>query len=193
MDLSQIGQRLRLLRQRHGLSVRALANRAGITAAMVSYVERDLAAPSLVTLEKLLTALGTDLAAFFGAEQTAPDGPVFPRESMRMVTDPERSYTLLFPKADGIHLEMQDELLRPMKRKPAFESFDRDVAGYVLAGQLALDVKGQKLQELRPGDAFYLPAGTIHRGWAAGPDAVRLVTVLRPPMPTGPKSGPKLK
>lgn len=176
-----VGQRIRLLRKRSGMSVRALAARAAITPAMISCVENGKASPSIVTLEKVLSALGTELAAFFGVEQKAPAGPLFPRESMRLVADDERSYTLIFPRTDEIGVEMTDEIMQAGRGKPPFETQTIDMAGYVLSGLLALDLKGARSRTLRPGDAFYVRAGVEHRGYAAANEPVRLITVYTPP------------
>ena len=76
---------------------------------------------------------------------------------------------------------MFDEELRTRKTKPEFETLNCDVAGYVLLGSLVLEVEGQPPQILRPGDAFYVPKGTAHRGYAKGDQPVRLVSVCYPP------------
>jgi transcriptional regulator with XRE-family HTH domain len=131
---ANIGARLHLLRRRTGISLRALAERADVTPAMISYIENDKASPSVVTLEKLLGVLGISLADFFGAERAAAGGPVFPRERMRLVADDERSYTVVFPRRPDIRMTFLDELLQPAVPVPAFESLPADVAGYVLNG-----------------------------------------------------------
>ena len=176
-----VGRRIRLLRNRHGLSVRALARASGVTAAMISCVEHEKNSPSIATLQKILAALNTDVAAFFGAAQPAGKGPVFPREGMRLASDAERSYTIIFPKTDQIKVEMLDEVLLPGRRRPPYENLPCDVAGYVISGRLLLEVKPQPAREVRPGDAFYVPAGAEHRGYAAGPEPVRLITTYVPP------------
>lgn len=174
------GARLRLLRRRMGVSLRALAEQADVTPAMVSYIENGKASPSVVTLEKLLGVLKVSLADFFGAERAADDGPVFPREHMRLVADGERSYTVVFPCRPAIRLAFLDELLQPGVPIPAFESQPTDLAGYVLSGTLILEIRGENPRTLRPGDAFYVPAGVFHRGYAARGDAVRLITATVP-------------
>ena len=153
LDLNDIATRLRTLRQRSSLSVRQLAAKAGVSPSMVSYVERGRTAISLVTLEKILSALGTDLGRFFGEQARAGDGPVFHREGMPFASDADRSYTFILPRREDITIQLFDEQLKP-GRKPAFETLECDVAGYVLAGTMVLAFKGKKPQILRPGDAF---------------------------------------
>lgn len=60
----KIGDRLRELRSRRKLSVRAVALRSGISHSSISLIERDLISPSLDTLHAVLDALGTTLSGF---------------------------------------------------------------------------------------------------------------------------------
>jgi len=175
------GQRLRLLRKRCGLSIRRLSELADVTAGMISCVERGRNSPSLATLQKILSALGTDLATFFGGEQRQCDGPIFPRERMQLVSDAERSYTIVFPKREDVQVEMLDEQILPARRRPPFETLKCDVAGYIISGSLVLELKGAARKTLRPGDAFYIPRGRKHRGYCTGDEPARLVTMYSPP------------
>lgn len=177
-----VGPRLTALRERCGWSLRELAKRSGVTAPMISFVERGKHSPSLAVLHKLLAALGADLGSFFGhAAADAGPGPVFARERMPWVRDQERHYTLVFPRRRGVAVELLDERLVPRRPRPPFETLRGDVAGYLLAGELILEIRGQARRIVRTGDAFYVPQGTEHRGYARGPAPARLVTVHAPP------------
>jgi transcriptional regulator with XRE-family HTH domain len=55
------GDLLRQTRERHGLSQRRLARRAGTTQAVISRIERGLASPSTDTVQRLLAAMGWEL------------------------------------------------------------------------------------------------------------------------------------
>ncbi|BCV23812.1 helix-turn-helix domain-containing protein [Gelria sp. Kuro-4] len=60
------GERVRLLREEKGLTLSALAEKAGITTSYLSEIERGQAGPALTTLERLAQALGTTLAQLWG-------------------------------------------------------------------------------------------------------------------------------
>ncbi len=177
---TEVARRIQMLRKRCGLSIRQLGGLAGVTPAIISCIERGKNSPSIVTLQKILTALGTDLAAFFAEDQKRQDGPVFPREHMRAISDGDRTYTIVFRKQPGVGVEMFDETIRPSKRRPPFETLKCDVAGYVLSGNLVVELKTAGKRVLRPGDAFYIPKGKEHRGFAAADEPVRLVTMYHP-------------
>ena len=173
-------QALGALRRRAGLSIRQLAVRSGISAGMISFIERGKTSPSLATLQKILHALDTNLGNFFAGGPEDETGPVFLRERMKTVHDDTRSYALVFPQSAGIAVQLFDETLSPGKRTE-FETLTCDVGGYVLAGTLRLEIKGGKSRKLRAGDAFYLPKGVTHRGFADGPEPVRLISLCNPP------------
>jgi transcriptional regulator with XRE-family HTH domain len=173
---ADLGPRLRSLRLRAHLTMRALARKAGVAVSYVSALEAGRAEPTLATLRKLLVALGTDLGPFFADDQPAPAGCVFRRHQMRSAGDAGRRYAFVLPARDDVRLVMLDEELFAGE-KPAYEVLAGDLAGYVLSGDLRLDVKGEPMQILQPGDAFHVPAGRPVRGACHRGGSVRLVTV----------------
>ncbi len=168
------------MRKRSGLSVRNLAELADVSPAMISYAERGVNSLGLVTLQKVLTALGTSMAEFFTEKDSAGVGPVFAREQMRVVSDPARTYTMLLSNRPGVKLEMLDEHIRYSKKKPEYSKLKSDVAGYILSGILVLDVKTEPSRLLRAGDAFYLIQGVSHRGYAPEGREAHLITAFYP-------------
>ena len=177
---TDVGQRIQILRKRCGLSIRQLAALAKVTPGIISCIERGKSSPSIAMLQKILSALGTTLTTFFSGEKSEQDGPVFLRENMQAISDENRNYTIVFTKRPDIHVEMFDENIYPAKHRPPVEKLKCDVAGYIISGSLTLEIEGQKKQTLRPGDAFYVPKGQEHRGYAGGDKPVRLVTVYHP-------------
>ena len=180
MNGERIGQRVQTLRKRCGLSIRQLAGLAQVTPGIISCIERGKNSPSISTMQKILSALGTNLASFFAVEKQRQEGPVFLREHMRAISDGDRTYAIVFHKQPGVGIEMFDETIRPAKRRPPFETLKCDVAGYILSGNLVLEIEKQPKQSLRPGDAFYIRKGQEHRGYATKDEPVRLVTTYHP-------------
>jgi len=170
-----VGRRLRGLRQRSHLSMRELARRSGVAVSYVSGLEAGRFSATLATLRRLLLALGSDIGPFFADALPVPAGGVFRRSQMRIAADAGRQYTFVLPARADIGLVMLDEELFPGE-KPGYESLPGDIAGYVLRGELLLDVKGEPPQILQAGDAFYVPAGVPLRGRCRGEESVRLVT-----------------
>ena len=169
------GRRLRALRLRAHLSMRELARRAGVAVSYVSNLEAGKVSATIASLRKLLVALDSDIGPFFSNGQSPQAGWVFPRHQMHTVHDQGRSYTFILPSRSDIRLEMFDEELFAGE-KPEFESLPGDLAGYVLSGELCLELKGETAQKLQAGDAFYVPAGRSVRGWCSEGPSVRLIT-----------------
>lgn len=176
-----VGRRIQMLRKRYGLSMRQLAAKAKLTAGIVSCIERGKNSPSITTLSKLLAALDSDLQTFFSVAGKDEVGYVMRRENMRAISDDSRSYTLLFPKREDIKLEMLDEMHDPRGPEPELEALPCDVAGYVIQGTMHLEIQDEGIVTLRPGDAFYVPRDTMHRGFAVGDEPARVITVCHPP------------
>lgn len=63
-DALSIGERVRFEREKQGLTGVALADKAGVTPAMVSQIENDQAEPSLDTLENVAKVLGVSVCYF---------------------------------------------------------------------------------------------------------------------------------
>src|SRR5512134_2568017 len=61
----RLGETVRLLRQRAGLSIQDVANRTGLSTGMISQLERARATPSVRTLRLLSVALGVPITYFF--------------------------------------------------------------------------------------------------------------------------------
>ena len=126
---SEVGPRLKSLRLRSGLSIHQLAEIANVTPAMISCIERDKTSPSISTMQKILTSLGTDFASFFSTEEKQTEGPVYHREKMHSISDENRSYTFVFPKNPVINVEVLDETINPAKEMPPMEPLKCDIAG----------------------------------------------------------------
>lgn len=77
-----VGQRLRILREERGISMRALARRSGLSANALSMIERGLTSPSVSTLNKLASALEVPITAFF-REEPVREQVVFRKASER--------------------------------------------------------------------------------------------------------------
>ena len=161
--------------------MRELAILADVAPSYVSGIERGGLSPTIATLRKLLNAMGGDLGSFFAAKPTHGEGGyVFRRQNMHSVADKNRCYTFILPRRKDMKLEMIEEEYTP-REKPAFETINSDLAGYVIAGELLLEIRGKEPVKLRTGDAFYVPAGTPVRGRCYKSESTRLITVQVPP------------
>jgi DNA-binding XRE family transcriptional regulator len=72
---SRVAQILRQEREKRGLSMNLVAERAGLSQQMVSYVEREMRNPTLETLLRIAAAMKIDLATVLHKAQRAASKP----------------------------------------------------------------------------------------------------------------------
>lgn len=65
MNDLEVGARLRKLRKEKNLSISALAEKSDVSAGLISQIERDLIAPSVVSLHRIAQALDVEINYFF--------------------------------------------------------------------------------------------------------------------------------
>jgi transcriptional regulator with XRE-family HTH domain len=95
MDIHQrIAQRLRELREAHGLSLEALAERSQVSRSAISLIERGQSSPTAAVLDRLSSALGVTLASLFedSAAPAAEPSPVARAADQPEWTDPASGY-----------------------------------------------------------------------------------------------------
>lgn len=172
------GRRLRERRRQRGLSLRACAARAGVAPSFLSKVESSKAMPTIMTLQKIVEALDTDLGAFFagGGESVEADRLVFPRAGMQEVADADRRWRFAFPGRRDLKLALIYEEYRPRTRRIERERHPGDVYGLVLAGELTLTLADGAIRKARQGDAFVIPAGMEHTARNDGARTLVMVT-----------------
>src|SRR6266702_2349548 len=83
---STLGSRVRARRQRHGWTLKALADHTGLSVPYLSDIERNkLANPTLETLTTLASALETAVTDLIGGQAAASTGPPLSVSQQRFV------------------------------------------------------------------------------------------------------------
>jgi transcriptional regulator with XRE-family HTH domain len=176
---STVGATLRTLREARRLSMRELASRSDVSVGLISKIEAGGVSPTVMTLQKLVDAMDTNLHGFFG-DQSA-DNPsdqiVFRRSEMAVARDDERSWFYAFPRHSEIKAELSYEEYHPHTRRVEKEKHSRDLMGLVLAGELTLEITGRGKFRAKAGDAFYVKAGQLHVARNDGNRTLKLVAV----------------
>ena len=101
----EIGLKIKNLRIRKGLTQEELGYRCELSKGFISLLERDMASPSIATLEDILNALGTDFAQFFSEEST--ERVVYGKADYSVKTDEELKNEIcwLIPNAQKDEME----------------------------------------------------------------------------------------
>jgi len=178
LTVGDMGRRIRDLRQALGLSLRECAGRACVAPSFLSKVEAGAASPTMMTLQKILESLDSDLGTFFRSESAGRTHEiVFPRKSMKLVKDRDRKWLFAFPRRREIKLIMTYEEYRPRTRMVESEEHTTDLCGFVIEGALTIETAGEAPRTARAGDAFYLRAGQAHVARNNGTTIVKMVVV----------------
>ncbi len=177
-DDQRLGEAVRLLRRRAGLTINELAARAQLSSAMVSLLERGRATPSLRTLRLLGLALDVPVSYFFEAREEPAERYVVRRGARRLLrlTRAGVLKEALLPAGKGL-LEMYELALNPGGASGTdFMQHEGEKAGYVLAGRLRLVLDGVA-EMLAPGDTFRFPSSVPHMFDNPGEEVARVIWI----------------
>jgi len=185
-----LGSRLRLARERNGMSLRELARRVGVSPSLVSQIELGRVKPSVGTLYSMSNELGLLLDELFrdaapkpgerSQAVRAPTGPVQRRsrrkslklaagvrwERLTAAPDDEVEFLYVVYDAGAASCE-EDSLIRHGGKEYA----------YVISGRLGMKI-GFEEYELRPGDSVSFDANSPHRLWTIGREPAVAVWVV---------------
>jgi transcriptional regulator with XRE-family HTH domain len=180
LDL-RIAARARAMRLALGLTLDDLAERSGVSRAMISKVERGETSPTAVLLGRLANALQTTLSDFFKDE--AAGGPLVRAADQPVWRDPATGYLRRNVTTDSAGLDVVDVTLPPganVTYDNAIKPPGVDQVVWVLDGRLRM-VLGDELFELEAGDslAMKLDRPTRYQNTSALP--VRYAVVLTRP------------
>jgi transcriptional regulator with XRE-family HTH domain len=178
-----LGTRVRALREAEGLSLRDLAERSGVSAPMLSQVERGETSPTVAVAERIAAGLELRLSQLLRLDE---DGAVVVvrRDERRKGPGGRRGhrYELLTPPLPGLRAEVSRHELAPGARTggagdpPMHEPGSRETA-VVDQGTVALVCDGER-HELREGDCVTFDADLHHHFENPGPGPAALLAVV---------------
>lgn len=185
-----LGARIRDARERAGTGMRELARAVGVSASLLSQIERGNVKPSVDTLWAIVRELSISLDDLFGSREpsvaaqaaAAVPLPVVRASAGKKIglargvewqqltagSDPDADFVLV-TYAVGASSSESGEMLRHHGRE----------YGYLVSGRLGVAV-GFDEYELGPGDAVSFDSQRPHRLWAIGDQpAVAVWLVMR--------------
>ncbi len=178
-----IGPRTRALREGMELSLRALAERSGVSAQMLSQVERGDTSPTLAVAARIAAGLELTLSQLLRLDEG--DGVSVVRASQRLRGGAPRSghrYEVVTPQLPGQRAEVSCHVLAPQATTggpgdpPMHEPGSRETA-LVQSGRVVLAIDGDR-HELAAGDCVTFDADLPHHFENPGPDEVVLLAVV---------------
>ncbi|MGH2453720.1 MAG: cupin domain-containing protein [bacterium] len=177
-----LGERLRRRRVEQGMTMKALAAGADLTESFISQLERGRVNPSVASLQRITSALGTSLGRFF--DEGAPaSGRVVRRRQRARLTYPGLRATdyLLSPDLNG-RLEMIWAEAAPgggSGEQPYVHQGDEECV-VVVRGVMEIWV-GKERYLLRAGDALTFSSRVPHRWKNVGRGRLEALWAITPP------------
>ncbi|MBP1723348.1 MAG: transcriptional regulator [Deltaproteobacteria bacterium] len=166
----RVGEKIRELREKKGLSLQDMATRTGYSSALLSQVENHFISPPLGGLIKIAKALEIKVGTFFGDE---------PRESYAIVRRDERKHISRFASKEGVSygysyeslgFDKKDRQMEPflVSLEPAtvksekLSSHDGEEFIFILEGEMEA-ILGDHKDVLYPGDCIYYDSNIPHK------------------------------
>jgi transcriptional regulator with XRE-family HTH domain len=179
--ISAVGPRVKALREAMDLSLRDLSERSGVSAPMLSQVERGETSPTLQIAARIAAGLELRLSQLLRLDE---DGmvTVVRREERRKGGADGHRYEILTPPLPGQRAEVSRHALAPGASTggpgdpPMHEPGSRETA-VVEAGTVTLIVDGAS-HDLRTGDAVTFDADLPHHFENHGKEDAALLAVV---------------
>jgi transcriptional regulator with XRE-family HTH domain len=180
-ELAEVGPRIRTLREAMGLSLRDLAERSGVSAPMLSQVERGTTSPTLTIAARIAAGLDLSLSQLLRLDE---DGHVVVvrRGHGRKRGRGGHRVEELTPPLPGQRADVSLHRLGPgavtggAGDPPIHEPGSRETA-VVLEGTAILAVDGER-HELRTGDSVTFDADLPHHFENSGEQPAALLAVV---------------
>jgi len=180
---THVGPRVRALREAMDLSLRDLAERSGVSAPMLSQVERGETSPTLQVAGKIAAGLELRLSQLLRLDESGSVTVVRAGDGRRGGSA-EGGYTfeVLTAPMPGQRAELSRHVLASGARTgragdpPMHEPGSRETA-LVERGAVVLVIDGER-HELREGDCVTFDADLSHHFENPGPDDATLLAVL---------------
>jgi len=172
----QVGVEIKRLRQNKGMTIRALAEKTGLSIGFISNVEHEINSPTISSLQRICEALDTDIVSFF---------------------KPAFSTSIVSRKGDCQHLQMPArtrttcDLFPLINRKLQPSYITMDPGGYygdpplkhkgeevcmVISGEIELTA-GDDRYILEEGDCIYIESNVPHQIRNKGTERAKTIWV----------------
>jgi transcriptional regulator with XRE-family HTH domain len=181
-DTATVGSRVRALREAMDLSLRDLADRSGVSAPMLSQVERGETSPTLAIAGRIASGLELRLSQLLRLDEGQTVAIVRAAERRKGPRRRGHAYELLTPPLPGLRAEVSRHTLAAgantggEEDPPMHEPGSRETA-VVETGTVVLVCDSER-HELATGDSVTFDADLPHHFENPGPGEAALLAVV---------------
>ena len=175
-------EQVRALRKKQGMSLRQLADLAGVSAGLLSQIERGSTDPSLSTIRKLAAAFDADVATLFA--EIKPSGVHHSKPGSRpRLSAAEGHTTYERLTAGSSDLEVLHGKLAPGEAtSPEGWSHPSTECAVAVVGSLSAEVDGVRY-DLLIGESVTFDSRLPHRYFNDGKKPAEFLLAVTPPIP----------
>jgi transcriptional regulator with XRE-family HTH domain len=167
--MTVLGERLRLERQSHKMSLEALAERSGVSRSMLSAIERGTKVPTVLVLDRIANALSVSVSRLL-EEQREGLVITLPAHAQKQLVEPGWTRSILSPVLPGVELELARLEFEPQVDAGEFAPHQPGWTEYVAVedGTLEIVLNGSDVHVLNAGDSIYYASDLTHAFRNAG-------------------------
>lgn len=177
----EIGSRLRRVREKAGISQRALAKRAGITNSTISLMESNGTNPSIGALKRVLDAMSVSLSDFFAMDETNRPRSFYKASELTEIGKGSVSLRQVGSSMAGRQLQILSETWQPGADTGKISlTHEGEEGGVVISGFVEITVDDERCI-LGPGDAYSFDSRRPHRFRCVGDEPARCISACTPP------------
>jgi transcriptional regulator with XRE-family HTH domain len=176
-----VGERLRAIRLLRRLTLREVADAAGVSESFVSQLERGRSSASVATLQRLAAAVGIEISDLFADESRS--GPrVLRRQERQMLEWGHLGRKALLTPKPFHSLEVVAAAFDPggSTGDEPYTHGDSEELLLVLAGRVQVQL-GSELLDLSKGDSVNYRSSTPHRVSNPAAEPAEVLFVISPP------------
>lgn len=181
MDIN-IGEKIKKLRKDKNIKISELAEKSELSSGIISQIERNMVAPSIVTLWKIAQALGVSVGFFFDEEVKPSISPVVTRNNRKTISASNNNaiYELLSQDLNRkieflyITIKVGDYSTRD------FVTHEGEECGIVIKGSLMVKMENAEYI-LHEGDSIYFDSTIPHRYINVGDEVCESIWAMTPP------------
>jgi len=177
----ELGRRIRTLRERRGMSLKAVSEAAGVSESFLSQVERGVASPSIASVQRIARALDTSIAELFATDESAGT-VVRVHDRRKIVYQGLGAVDEFLTRGTEGRLQVIYTTIQPGggTGDEAYTHDSDEEVVVVLEGSLDLWV-GAEHYRLETGDAVTHSSRVAHRNTNPGPGVARVLFCITPP------------
>lgn len=183
--MSNLGSRIRELRQSRNLTLEQAAADTGLSVSFLSMLERDKVSVSVDNLEKLAHYYEVHMVHFFSGPDETPVLVTRRADILKSMSETSHSPAAVTLLANRPNARIEPLLVNiaPGREEPHFRKHEADTLAYILDGQARLISETGEEVELNHGDLAYY-VNLPHRRFANASQSQPLVLIIITAPPT---------